>query len=171
MTTLPFCTVCGRQLPETARYCPACGNPTSEPDEIESLDQDLEAAVTVLEQLTSAPGAIVLMENPAKKRPRRLEVAVDQGGLMSYQDRLLILSLVAELIAWDAYLHAEVAHGATVVSCVWHVIGGDIIPLTAAHASAVLSVYEDLSSEATSADFPERTADAPALINDGEPVR
>ena len=170
VTTLPFCTVCGRQLSETARYCPACGNPTSEPDEIESFDQELDAAVTVLERLTNAPGAIVLMENPAKKRARRLEVTVDQGGLMSYQDRLLILSLLAELFAWDAYLHAEVAHGATVVSCVWHVIGGDIIPLTAGHASAVLSVYEDLSGQATSADFPERTADAPALINDIEPV-
>ena len=99
VTTLPFCTVCGRQLSETARYCPACGNPTSEPDEIESFDQELDAAVTVLERLTNAPGAIVLMENPAKARP---PFGSDgrPGGLMSYQDRLLILSLLAELFAW-----------------------------------------------------------------------
>jgi RNA polymerase subunit RPABC4/transcription elongation factor Spt4 len=152
------CATCGGHLTAEARFCPACGNSTAESNEV-----PLFAVVDVLERILSPSGATVLIGNPAKRSSRRLEVYADPNGILTSSDKERLRSLLSELIIWDAYLHSEVVIDGRTVSCVWHIINGDIFPLTAGHGGAILLYYDAVLPKGSTAVEFDEAADAPTL--------
>jgi hypothetical protein len=154
------CAVCGLDLVITAAFCSACGNPIDSPDQI-----SVPRALNALERILTPGGSTVLLENPLRKRFKRVEVYANEMGQFGLADRDLLVEVLTEVLAWDGYLHSEVTLGNEFFSCVWQIINGGIFALSDEHASALLYYFDPLLPEGTIADEADDTADAPSLTS------
>jgi hypothetical protein len=135
------CGICGNQMSVEARFCAACGNEVGG----EEIATDAAMILHALPQSLAPFGVVVLLEGGRGRRPRVLQLTADQEGLLTEQDQQRFVGLLSEILVWDGYLHAVLTIAGKPRSCVWHVINGDLFPLPAEHAMAVLLYYEALA--------------------------
>jgi hypothetical protein len=152
------CDVCGNEVSVGARFCSSCGNDVDHEGEI-----DVSSVLARLQRQLAPFGPIVLLEGSRSRRPRRLALLSDNQGLLTEGDQQGFMTFLAELLVWDGYLHGILSIGGQPASCVWHIVNGDLFPLRADHARAVLLYHEDLSMVAPTFDTIGETTDAPPI--------
>ncbi|MGH9091001.1 MAG: hypothetical protein ACRDZR_06435 [Acidimicrobiales bacterium] len=133
----------------------------------DTATSDYDAASPVIVKLTELlleDGTVVLVKQPFRRSPARLEV--DRGEtttLWSHGHQRLIDALI-DLLASDGYIYAEIrAEAEEGSSALWHAINGEIISLAAAHAAAIADLYPNVLPSGSGFDIlPFR--DAPNLM-------
>lgn len=160
-----FCTRCGMRVDEdeglatagTATNGPSYSSTIPQLDAPESVEQIVESLCDLL----PVEGRLVVCLDLAFRRPQRLEVqAGDDAEALTHEDRSRLMSAVEAACNSEGYASAEVDGGGDWVIMVWHLVNQGAFPLTARHASAVLS-FRDLLLPAGMQ--PTSAADATAL--------
>jgi hypothetical protein len=120
--------------------------------------------VAALEGVLAPYAAVVLVERPGHKRPRRCEVVANESGRIDDAERMRFVSLLEDSLVWDGYLFAQVrAQYSPHAPCVWHVLNNETFPLAAEHAASVLLYLEALQpSQWIDSDF-DAVVRAPGL--------
>ncbi len=159
-----FCRACGAELPTF----PGSSGSLLVPDSSE----DKWLAESILASLDLAPnGILVVSYRPGSKRPRRCEVQADGFGSLPLDDRQHVTTLLIDSLAWDGYLFATILDEGALrqAACVWHVLNGEVFPLTADHAQSMLIYLDDLAPSSSLDWYLERTIDAPYLDSRSAP--
>jgi hypothetical protein len=101
--------------------------------------------VAALEGVLAPYAAVVLVERPGQKRPRRCEVVANERGRIDDAERMRFVPLLEDSLVWDGYLFAQVrTQYSPHAPCVWHVLNNETFPLDADHGASVLLYLEAL---------------------------
>jgi hypothetical protein len=109
-------------------------------------------------------GLVALMEGPHQRRPRTLLLTADAEAFLTVDDQERFTRLFEEIVPWEGYLHAALAIGGEPTSCVWHILNGDVFPLSADHARAMLLYRLDLAGNDQNGRLRWPLSSAPQLI-------
>jgi predicted RNA-binding Zn-ribbon protein involved in translation (DUF1610 family) len=166
------CPECGAVFVGEARFCRGCGTERPHRDApgaghwVDASFEGESHAEAVLVGLNLAPfGAIVLAHRPGTKKFRRCEVLTDGYGNLPNDERQRLVGLLVDSFVWDGYLYATVLidDANHQLSCIWHVLNGELFPLTADHAQSLLLYVDGLAPSGWSEPDLENVVDAPRL--------